>query len=58
MKEPGVVSRLEDKRVLEIIEDGEDVHFDECCDYYFRCTLSRQECRELGEYLIYLSTKE
>ena len=47
-------ARLKDERVLEITVDGPVVFFDEYCDEYFRCTLTRSEAATLGRWLVSL----
>lgn len=50
-----ILEKLDDERVLKITPDGNMVHFDEQCDDWFRCSLTREETKALGEYLVKLS---
>ena len=46
--------KLADEKVPAITVVGDLVHFDECCDEHFRCTLTRAEAAMLGRWLVSL----
>jgi hypothetical protein len=50
-----ILMKLDDDQVLKITREGCEVHFDEQCDGWFRCTLSLSEARALGEWLAEVS---
>jgi hypothetical protein len=49
-----VIEKLKGDRVLEVIREGNEVHFDEMCDECFRVSLSLEETKLFANYLLSL----